>query len=40
MKHIFNAALGFVVGIVSAPLAAVDRPFAVAIFMYNKTDEE
>ncbi len=40
MKRIFNAALGFVAGIVSAPLAVVAWPFAVAIFMYNETDEE
>lgn len=40
MKRIFNAALGFVAGIVSVPLAVVAWPFAVAIFMYNETDEE
>ena len=40
MKRIFNAALGLAAGIVTAPLAVVAWPFAVAIFMYNETDEE
>ena len=39
-RKILNALLGLVAGIVTAPLAVVAWPFAVAIFMYNETDEE
>ena len=35
-RRIFNAALGFAAGLVTAPLALVAWPFVAAWFMFNE----
>lgn len=38
-RKCFNAALGFVAGIVSIPLMIVGWPFCLAYFLYNETED-
>lgn len=38
MKRLLNAALGFALGIVTAPLLAVAWPFVAAWFMWNESE--
>ena len=37
-RKILNAALGLLAGIVTAPLAPIVWPIALAMFMYNETE--
>ena len=37
-RRIFNALLGFALGLVSVPLVALVWPFALAAWMWNETD--
>ena len=37
-RRIFNAALGFAAGILTAPLALVAWPLFLAWFMFNETE--
>ena len=39
-RRIFAALVGLVAGAVTAPLAAVAWPFALAWFMFNEVEEE
>lgn len=39
-RRIFNAAIGFLGGVITAPLAVIVWPVVFAYFMYNDNDDD
>ena len=39
-RRLLNAALGFIIGVITIPVAAVLYPFAFAWWMWNEADDE